>query len=78
MCGEDIIALRRDRLCECSSPTAGRDKSIAAGWTDAGEKQTVTFEVRTRGVSGVAGTVRVLSTRGGVVEAPLTLGTPPE
>jgi len=29
-------------------------------------------------VSGVAGTVRVLSTRGGVVEAPLTLGTPPE
>jgi len=82
---EDEAELRFDReLTRGDTPAvsivtpAGRDKSIAAGWANAGEKKTVTFEVRTRGVSGVAGTVRVLSTRGGVVEAPLTLGTPPE
>jgi len=82
---EDEAELQFDReLTRGDTPAvsivtpAGRDKSIAAGWTNAGEKKTVTFEVRTRGVPGVAGTVRVLSTRGGMVEAPLTLGTPPE
>ena len=57
---------------------ATRNKTIEAGWTDPGERKSVTFEVRTRKLPGVTGTVRVLSTRGGLVEVPLTLGAPPE
>jgi hypothetical protein len=82
---EDEAELRFDRELTRGEPPAvsivtpaTRDKSISVGWTNAGEKKSVTFEVRTRGVPGVTGTVRVLSTRGGAVETPLTLGTPPE
>jgi hypothetical protein len=55
-----------------------RDKTIRAGWTEPGERKTVTFEVRTVGVAGVEGTARVLSTRGGKQEVPFTLGAPAE
>ncbi|MGH7701139.1 MAG: M14 family zinc carboxypeptidase [Gemmatimonadales bacterium] len=55
---------------------ATRDKVIAAGWTRPGERKAVTFEVRTYGVAGVRGTVHVMSTRGGLVKVPLTLGRP--
>ena len=53
-----------------------RDKVLRAGWTEPGEQKSVSFEVRTYGVSGVEGTVKVLSTRGGLVEVPLALGSP--
>lgn len=53
-----------------------RDKVLAAGWTEPGERKSVSFEVRTYGVPGVEGTVKVLSTRGGLVEIPLLLGSP--
>jgi hypothetical protein len=54
------------------------EKTIEAGWTGPGERKTVTFEVRTYDVPGVNGEVRVLSTRGGLVEVPLVLGRPRE
>jgi Zinc carboxypeptidase len=57
---------------------ARQDKEIGAGWTQPGERKTVSFVVRTYGVPGVRGKVRVLSTRGGMVELPLTLGNPPD
>ena len=53
-----------------------RDKVIAAGWTQPGETKSATFEVRTYGLPGAEGTVHVMSTRGGVVTLPLTLGNP--
>jgi hypothetical protein len=53
-----------------------RDKTIRAGWTEPGERKSATFEVRVVGVPGVEGTLRLLSTRGGKQEVPLTFGTP--
>ena len=55
-----------------------RDKTIRAGWTGPGERKAVSFEVQTRGVSGVEGTAQVLSTRGGKKEVGFTLGRPPD
>ncbi len=46
---------------------------IEAGRTDAGETKSVTFQVRVADGATAEGTVRLLSTRGGVVEAPLSL-----
>ena len=54
------------------------DKTIRAGWTGPGERKAVSFEVQTRGVSGVEGTAQVLSTRGGKKEVGFTLGRPPD
>jgi hypothetical protein len=47
--------------------------AVDVGRTDAGETHTVTFEVTVRGRDAVSGTARVVSTRGGVLEAPFTL-----
>jgi len=47
---------------------------IDAGWTDPGETRTVTFEVEVDGSGPVEGTVRVLSTRGGVLTHSFTVG----
>jgi hypothetical protein len=55
---------------------SGRNKIISAGWTEPGETKSVTFEVHTYGLPGVAGTVHVISTRGGLVKLPLVLGEP--
>ncbi|MGI9179201.1 MAG: M14 family metallopeptidase [Longimicrobiaceae bacterium] len=52
---------------------ATRDKTVRAGWTEPGESKEVTFEVRTYGAEPVEGTVNVLSTRGGLLKAPLRL-----
>jgi hypothetical protein len=49
------------------------DKTIYAGYTEAGETKGVTFRVRVGPGDPVEGTVRVESTRGGVVEAPFRL-----
>jgi hypothetical protein len=48
------------------------DKTLRAGHTAPGESKEVTFQVRAS--RPVDGTVRVLSTRGGVLEAPFRLG----
>jgi hypothetical protein len=82
---EDRVRLRFDSsLTAGKTPTvrivspSRRDKVIRAGWTEPGERKSVTFEVRTYGTPGVEGTVHVLSTRGGLVKVPLTLGRPEE
>jgi hypothetical protein len=50
------------------------DKTFYAGWTEGGSTNRATFRVQVRGDDPVEGTVRVLSTRGGVLTAELTLG----
>ncbi len=50
-----------------------RDKTFYAGRTDAGATNSATFQVKVTGDEAVEGTVRVLSTRGGVLEAELRL-----
>jgi hypothetical protein len=82
---EDRVRLEFDRaLTDRTAPTvriitpAREDKTAYAGWTEPGERKTVTFELRTYGVPGVEGKVRVLSTRGGQVEVPLRIGAPEE
>jgi hypothetical protein len=52
----------------------GRSQAFEAGWTEAGATNEARFRVRVRGGEPVEGTVRVLSTRGGVMERELTLG----
>jgi hypothetical protein len=46
-----------------------------AGWTEPGESNSFTFQVRTRGVPGVRATAEVLSTRGGVLRRELDIGS---
>jgi hypothetical protein len=49
------------------------DKTHYARWTEPGETKTVTFRVRTYGGEPVPAKVRVLSTRGGVLEREIRL-----
>ncbi len=53
-----------------------RDKTIRTGWTEPGETKTATFRVNTVGLRGAKGTVRVLSTRGGLLKSEFVLGSP--
>ncbi|MFH1765918.1 MAG: M14 family metallopeptidase [Gemmatimonadota bacterium] len=48
--------------------------AVDAGWTEAGETNSATFEVRVRGSDPVQGTIRILSTRGGVLTHQFTVG----
>ena len=80
---EDRVRLEFDSvLVRGRTPTvrivtpATHDKVIRAGWTQPGERKTVTFDVRVYRVAGARGTVHVMSTRGGLVKVPLVLGTP--
>ncbi len=50
-----------------------RDKTVYAGWTDAGAENAAVFRVRVAGEEPVEGTLKVLSTRGGSLEAPVRL-----
>ena len=50
--------------------------TIDAGWTEPGETKTARFRVRTYGLPGTTATVRLVSTRGGVLEQAITLGEP--
>lgn len=52
-----------------------RDKTRYTGWTEPGEVKRTTFRVRVRGGEPVPVTVRVLSTRGGVLSREITLGS---
>jgi len=58
---------------EIVQPTE-RDQTVYSGRTEAGGSNSATFRIRVRGDDPVEGTVRVLSTRGGVLEAGFTLG----
>jgi murein tripeptide amidase MpaA len=49
------------------------DKTIRAGYTEPGDSREVRFEVRVRG-GGAEGKVKILSTRGGYLEAKIVLG----
>jgi hypothetical protein len=51
-----------------------RGDRMELGHTQPGDTQTAVFRLRVRGDEPVEGTVRVLSTRGGVLEAPLRIG----
>ena len=51
-----------------------RGNAFEAGRTEAGARNTATFRVQVKGDDPVDGTIRVLSTRGGVLEAEFTLG----
>lgn len=61
---DSTLTRRRSPTVRIVTP-ATREKTISAGWTEPGERKSVTFEVRTYGVPGVRGTVHVMSTRGG-------------
>lgn len=54
------------------------NKTIKAGYTDAGEKKEAVFRVQLNGIEGVKGTLKILSTRGGLVEEEIVLGKPEE
>lgn len=58
------------------SPT-GRGGAGFAGWTEPGETNQATFEIRTYGVPGARLNVEVLSTRGGVLRQTVNVGNPP-
>lgn len=68
----DSLTSGRDARVEIIEP-ATRDKTQYAGWTEPGQTQRVTFRVRVRGSEAVEGKVRVLSTRGGVLEREISL-----
>jgi len=51
-----------------------RGGSVEVGWLDPGESTEATFRVQVREDGPVEGTLRVLSTRGGVLEETVTLG----
>lgn len=68
----DSLTSGRDARVEIIEPST-RDKTQYAGWTEPGRTQNVTFRVRVRGSEPVEGKVRVLSTRGGVLEREISL-----
>lgn len=54
------------------------DKTLYLGYTQPGQKQTATFQVKLNGIKGAKGKVKLLSTRGGYAEQEITLGQPDE
>jgi len=74
----DSTLTRRDAPVVRIVDPSTHDKVIRAGWTQPGEETSVDFLVHTYGVPGLEGEVRVMSTRGGLVELPLVLGRPRE
>lgn len=60
-----------DRRVRILQPSGG---TISAGRIEGGETKEVTFRVRVYGQEPVEGLVRLSSTRGGVVEAPMSIG----
>jgi len=79
-----VKVVREDRaVLEFDGPGAGGQSpsarvngqaSVDAGFTEAGETNSATFEVIVSGSDPVEGTVRVLSTRGGVLTHRFTVG----
>jgi hypothetical protein len=54
----------------------GRGGAGFAGWTEPGEMNSATFQLRTYGIPGARVNVEVLSTRGGVLRREITIGSP--
>jgi hypothetical protein len=60
----------RVRMVEPTNP------SISSRWIEPGETRSETYRVTVRGSSPVTATIRLLSTRGGVVEREVSIGGP--
>jgi hypothetical protein len=58
----------RVRLTEPGNP------AIRSGWTEPGETKSVTYRITVRGSTPVSGTIRLLSTRGGIAEREVRVG----
>lgn len=69
----DLLRGYEDAEVIISSPST-TDKTIYAGYTDAGETKNATFRVKLKDKKSVEATVKVLSTRGGYLEKKITLG----
>jgi hypothetical protein len=70
---DDTLTRGDEPQVEILDPS-GRDMRVYSGRTEAGETNSATFTVQVRGDDDIEGTVRVLSTRGGVLEATFNLG----
>ncbi len=62
-----------DAKVKITSPTLF-DKTIYLGYTNPGESREAGFEVQLNGIEGVKGKLKVLSTRGGLIEKEVVLG----
>jgi len=74
---EDRAMLQFDRSLTSGEEPAVRmvgGASVTSDFTDPGETASATFQVQVRGSATVEGTVRVLSTRGGVLEQSVRVG----
>lgn len=69
----ELLSGYEDAEVMITSPST-TDKTIYAGYTDAGETKTATFRVKLKEKKAVEATVKVLSTRGGYLEKKITLG----
>ena len=69
----ELLSGYEDAEVIISSPST-TDKTIYAGYTDAGETKTATFRVKLKEKKAVEAIVKVLSTRGGYLEKKITLG----
>lgn len=69
----ELLSGYEDAEVMITSPST-TDKTIYAGYTDAGETKTATFRVKLKEKKVVEATVKVLSTRGGYLEKKITLG----
>ncbi|MEO9886479.1 MAG: M14 family metallopeptidase [Balneola sp.] len=54
------------------------NKTIKAGYTNAGESKSASFEIQLNGIDGAKATLKILSTRGGYIEKEVVIGTPEE
>ncbi len=70
---EEFTKGHEDAKVKILSPTT-YNKTIKAGYTDAGEQKTSKFNVQLNGIEGVKGTLKILSTRGGYIEEEFVLG----
>ena len=72
---EKELTKGKSPIVEILTPST-HDKTIRAGYTGPGESKAAEFEVRIQKGETVEGKVKVLSTRGGYLEAPLIFGDP--
>ena len=69
---QDEAAETRPRIVEPDL----RGGAVWSGWTEPGQTKTVTYRVRTYGTAPVRATLRLESTRGGVLRREIEIGTP--
>ncbi len=71
---EDLMKLHAPKVKIITPATF--DKTIRTGYTEPGETKEVSFDVRTYGLESVEGKIKILSTRGGLLEKAIMLGVP--